>query len=112
MSYVTGSRQMKSQDEFCLPGDEGSFVVDSCGQISGLLHGSFVSHCGPEDDYSNAGLMSCMTDIIPSIEKRAAWKNSKGNAKLGVLSLPQEPQGDKIDKERMGDSCDGGIVLD
>jgi len=82
ISYVTGSRQLKSQDEFCMPGDEGSFVVNSCGQISGLLHGSFVSHCGPEDDYSNAGLVSCMTDINPSIEKRAAWRNSNESGRF------------------------------
>ncbi|MCJ1244342.1 hypothetical protein MMC30_001540 [Trapelia coarctata] len=93
ISYDTQSPDMKEQDTFCLRCDSGSFVINSRGHVSGLLHGYLTGHCGPTKYYCNAGLVASMSDIRPSIEGRAAWKDSKGKIRPGVLSLPRGTQG-------------------
>jgi len=88
ISYSTSEKGPRTQDGVCLPGDSGSFVINTKGEVSGLLYNFFAGKCGPVD-YCNAGLVSCMTDVIPSIEKRTAWRDSKGKMRPGVLSLPR-----------------------
>jgi hypothetical protein len=71
---------------FCCPGDSGSLVLNSAGKVCGMVWGSFtgVGHGGV--DWVGAGLVSCMSEIIPSIE-----------AKIGDRVMLRLPDDDDVE---------------
>jgi len=65
--------------------DYGSFVIDSRGEVAGLLHGRLSSFpCGK----GGMGLVFCMSEVVQSIERRTTVKNEDGEEFRGELTLP------------------------
>ena len=81
---------IKKKDSFCLPGDSGSLVVDSELRVSGLVYGNLDGRCGGEDCF-NAGLITCFSDILRSIQERTTVKDENGIEIKGELLLPAMP---------------------
>lgn len=95
--YVIFSKKMRaaehSQDSFCEPGDFGSFLIDSSGDVCGLLYGAFTGLSGPtgsENTYVNAGLAMSMPDVMKSVALRTVPKDTGGNpsGSPAILELP------------------------
>ncbi|KAL2222884.1 hypothetical protein M432DRAFT_644244 [Thermoascus aurantiacus ATCC 26904] len=83
------------QTSFCAPGDSGSLIIHQDGSICGLLYGEVTGWCGPGDDdtgnlYVGAGVVSCMSKVMASIEQSTIRLDASGNriagpAELGLL---------------------------
>ena len=54
-------------EAFVQLGDSGSFVVNSFGEVAGLLYGQLTSYAGR---YTNAGLVTSMDEVVASIEEK------------------------------------------
>lgn len=87
------------QSDFCAPGDDGSFILDSHGRVCGLLYGEMAGLClqtGDRFSYgdieltASAGLATSMKDIIKSIELRTTPTDENGNptGPPATLELP------------------------
>jgi hypothetical protein len=70
---------------FCADGDYGSFVIDRWGEVAGLLHGHLSNF---SYGHGGMGLVSCMSEVVPSIERRTTMKNEDGEEIKGQLTLP------------------------
>jgi hypothetical protein len=70
---IMGKKQKGKREEdvaFCEAGDSGAFVFNARGELCGLLYGSF-SGGYEEGQCVDAGLVTCMTQILPSIATKA-----------------------------------------
>ncbi len=69
--------QMLNAERVSVPGDSGSFVFNSEGEVSGLLYGQFS---GERDGtfYAEAGLVTSMDEVVASIKVKTG----------GDLALP------------------------
>ena len=68
-------------ESFSEPGDSGLFVINSLGEVAGLLYGELSSYVGPTDKrrlYVRAGLVQSMNKVLASIRLKTG----------GDLSLP------------------------
>ncbi|KAL9108772.1 MAG: hypothetical protein Q9187_008249, partial [Circinaria calcarea] len=61
---------VSTQNDFCMQGDSGAFVINSRGEVAGLLYGYLHGFCGPPSEdseegrtYVNAGLVTSMDDV-------------------------------------------------
>ncbi|KAK2802209.1 hypothetical protein FQN51_004891 [Onygenales sp. PD_10] len=76
----------KYQFPFCEVGDSGSAILDSYGKLCGLLFGEITQW----DQYTQVGLVSCMSHVNTSIERKTRPRDQQGNP-VGVggrLRLP------------------------
>jgi hypothetical protein len=98
------SEREQIPENFCAPGDEGAFVFDIEGQVAGMLVGALTSRCGPpprgqkqggwegtrleEELYVNAGIVTSMHHILPSVARHTVDDRVEGERESGgVLSL-------------------------
>jgi hypothetical protein len=51
---------------FCEPGDSGATIINSSGEVCGILYGEITGLCG-RNMYVRAGLVTCMTDVVSSM---------------------------------------------
>ncbi len=79
-------RYIDHQTTFSASGDSGSILFDHDGFAAGLLYGELTGHFGPRS-CAGAGLVTCMTDVLASIESKSAVPDEEGNMKLGTLTL-------------------------
>ncbi|OAX79184.1 hypothetical protein ACJ72_06498 [Emergomyces africanus] len=85
-----------TQSSFCEPGDDGSFIIGSDGSVCGLLYGTVATLCsggvaaGRGFFYPGAGLATCFSNIIESLELRTRATDSEGNpvGAPAVFELP------------------------
>jgi hypothetical protein len=97
LELVVLSRENKSsqagdqitQIDTCLRGDSGAFMIDTNGDVAGFLYGFITGHCGSQV-YVNSALVSCMTDILPSVAAKTTVVGKNGAEIQGELSLPQD----------------------
>ena len=70
--------------EFAAKGDFGAFVIDEDGAVAGFLYGLCSNY-----SYGNGGmgLVSCMSEVLPTIERRRSVKNENGDDVKGELTL-------------------------
>ena len=60
-------------ESFAHLGDSGSFVINSHGEVAGLLYAQLTGYAGPYDRqrvYTNAGLVTSMDEVVASIEEK------------------------------------------
>ncbi|KAK2780579.1 hypothetical protein FQN52_005658 [Onygenales sp. PD_12] len=80
--------KQKYQFSFSEVGDSGSAILDSYGQLCGLLFGQISQYESPtQESYTHVGLVSCMSRIRPSIERRTRPRGNPGGVG-GELVLP------------------------
>ena len=87
-----GPQVKYNQKTFCSMGDSGSFIIDSSGRVAGMLHGYIHGAVGEGNadtvHMNNAGLVTCMTNILPSIATCAAAKDASGKIGKAHFELP------------------------
>lgn len=83
------------QATFCSsPGDSGSFIINRLGEVCGLLYGEVPGLCGPDNAdprtgrlHVGAGLVSCMTHVLPSLEEKTTCLDQLGRRIHGPAVL-------------------------
>lgn len=76
-----------TQTAFSEPGDSGSFVINTLGEVCGLMYGEHSGLCGSRMDIG-VGLVTCMQDIQSSLASRTTFHDRKGNEYVGKFVLP------------------------
>lgn len=63
----------KNLETFSRPGDSGSFVINTFGEVCGLMYGELTGYVGPNNRarlYINAGLVTSMDEVLQSIKAK------------------------------------------
>ncbi|GIC91428.1 uncharacterized protein Aud_007871 [Aspergillus udagawae] len=91
--YIIVSKRLDSaehtQASFAEDGDSGSIVIDTDGNVCGLVYAGFSGKCGPpgnEHSYVNAGLVTPITEVAQSV-KLLTVRKDKDNK---IISAPAE----------------------
>jgi hypothetical protein len=86
MNRIRDSKTNETRDAtFSEKGDSGSFVVDRFGEVAGLLYGQYSNFSRGN---GGMGLVTCISEVVPSIERRTTLKNEIGEDIKGELTLP------------------------
>ena len=93
INAALGKAPITCQDAFCDSGDEGALIIDSAGNVAGLMWGETTSACGPiinvrgptrvGGHYVGAGLVTDIRDVVNSIEARTT--TGANPSRLSVL---------------------------
>lgn len=67
------------QDPFCYPGDSGAFMINTKGEVCGLLYGYLDSYVSLSD-YIYSGLATCMGSIKLSIQALTTPRDAQGRS--------------------------------
>ncbi|KAF7122752.1 hypothetical protein CNMCM5793_000862 [Aspergillus hiratsukae] len=87
--HVYTGRAKTESDSFVEDGDSGSFVVDTDGNVCGLIFGGFSGRCGPssgDNYYVNAGLVTPISDVAKSVKLRTVRKDHAAYAPVEPFS--------------------------